>query len=243
MNDVEHRTLTADLVLREEAESDDFQFQGMVTTYGNSYRVMDYDEIIAVGAFDEYLDDRDNNVFLLVSHGGLPLASRNADTMTVTSTKEGVEIKARLSKDDPEAHSVAAKVKRGDVASMSVGMRINEDEWNEDGTERTIKRAELFEASITAFPANPATSAEVRSQRGVMLDTREEDEVSEAEETSEAEASVTREEFDALVERVEIAEGNLRELKHREVVLQNSRRRQLIDDMIASNAVLETAEE
>lgn len=228
----ERRMLSADVELREDSEgSGDFTFSGMVTTYGEPYKVSDYRETIAPDAFKDYLENRDNNVMLLVSHGGLPLASRQGKTMEATSTKDGVEIKASLSKDDPEARSIASKVKRGDVTGMSVGMIIRDEDWNDDGSERTITRADLFEASITAMPANPATSAEVREKRGVVLEERCEVRSDENDRIEKLEA------------RVDELEGTLTQLRHEKVVLDNARRRQVIDELSASYAVLEAVRE
>jgi hypothetical protein len=51
-------------------------------------------------------------------------------------------------------------IKRGDVDSMSFGFTVARggDEWNSEGTVRTLNRVSLHEVSIVAFPAYTATA-------------------------------------------------------------------------------------
>lgn len=151
----------------DDGDGDGFRFGGTVVATDKWYEVGNFRERVNADAFDEHLR-ADPDVYLLVGHGGLPLARTAAKTMTVSREKDGIRVDARLNRDDPEAQAVKAKVGRGDVTGMSVGMRIKADSWErgKDGMEeRTIHRAEIIEASITPFPANPYTAAEVRSLR------------------------------------------------------------------------------
>ena len=54
-------------------------------------------------------------------------------------------------------------VKRGDISGMSFGFIATVDEWNEESTptQRTVKKAELFEITVTSIPAYPDSSLEL----------------------------------------------------------------------------------
>lgn len=231
MIDLEHRTLAAEVEVREAAETaDSYEFRGLVTATDTWYEVGDFREQIEAGAFDAHLRS-DPNIYLLVSHRGLPLATTGAETMEVSTSERGVEIAARLDKGDPEAQSIAAKVRRGDVTGMSVGMRIVEDAWREvEGgkPERTITRADLLEASITPWPANPQTAAEIRAKRGTMADT----------DTNITATERSDDRLDALEQRVTELEGNLTAQRRERDEVDNARRQQWIADAWAAEAAL-----
>ena len=54
-------------------------------------------------------------------------------------------------------------MKRGDISGMSFGFIATVDEWNEETTptQRTVKKAELFEITVTSIPAYPDSSLEL----------------------------------------------------------------------------------
>jgi hypothetical protein len=60
-------------------------------------------------------------------------------------------------------------IKRGDVTGFSFGFSIpgrGGDEWNAEGTERTLKSVRLHEVSLTPFPAYQGTNG-TASVRGL----------------------------------------------------------------------------
>lgn len=227
MNELEMRTLDAAVELRSvEEDSDMVEFRGVVTATDQWYQVTDFREMVVGGAFDAWLAG-DPQIYLLVQHGGLPLATTAAQTMTVEQTERGVEVAAQLDRRDPDVQSIATKVKRGDVAGMSVGMVIQEDEWRNNDRDRVIKRAKLIEASITPNPANTATSAEVRARRSYMPDT----DTTTDEQPLEARVA-------ALEAQVESLTGLLETVTRQQAMVDNANTRRLIDDAWATEAAL-----
>jgi phage head maturation protease len=64
---------------------------------------------------------------------------------------------------NPDVQRVRSAVGRGDLDQMSIGMRVKDQEWNDDYTEREIREIELFDVSVVTFPASPTTTASLRS--------------------------------------------------------------------------------
>ena len=54
-------------------------------------------------------------------------------------------------------------VSRGDITGMSFGFIASQEEWNFDvePCQRTVKKAELFEVTVTSIPAYPESSVEI----------------------------------------------------------------------------------
>lgn len=254
MNDIELRHFTGALTCRAKDDGDNYAFTGRATTYGTWYepygKGANLREMIAEGAFDEWLAG-DPNIHLLVNHGGLPLATTTADTLTIEAAGEGVDVRARLDKGDPDVLRVARKIARGDVDGMSVGMRVLQHDYREgdDGEpdQRIIERAELHEVTITHMPANPATTAEVRSRlERQMTDEAKATEATAADadakateltdDTGAIEVPVTREAFDALVERVSALEGNLDDERQARLLVEHRASSDKLRDAIAKAA-------
>jgi len=71
----------------------------------------------------------------------------------------GLRVDAHLA-NTSTGRDVAELLKRGDLDAMSFGFSVPSggDNWNEDGTERTLNSVRLFEVSVVAMPAYPETS-------------------------------------------------------------------------------------
>lgn len=135
--------------------------------YGGFFR-----ERIERGAFADTL--RTNDVKLMIGHAydGLPLASKDTGTMDVIETKEGLEFEARIDESDPEAASLATKIRAGLADSMSIGFiegktEIVTGKKKDDGSReldlRIIKEVEnLREISVVTWPAYESSSVEAR---------------------------------------------------------------------------------
>jgi HK97 family phage prohead protease len=125
-----------------------------------------FTEQIAPGAFTRSLKSR-NDIKLLWNHDtGAVMGSTRAGTLTLSEDERGLKVEANLPN---TTHGRDAKelIKRGDVSGFSFGFTIpgrGGDEWNGEGTERTLKSVRLHEVSLVAFPAYPATNgtAQVR---------------------------------------------------------------------------------
>ncbi len=146
-------------------DTDGLTFEGVASSVDNPYTVHDmfgeFEETIERGAFDKTLAERDD-VRLLVNHDGIPLARTKSKTLTL-STNPHLRAVATLDADNPTVREVRSAMRRGDLDQMSIGFRVTRQEWNGDYTERTIREVKLFDVSVVTYPANPATSASLRS--------------------------------------------------------------------------------
>jgi HK97 family phage prohead protease len=121
-------------------------------------------EQIAPGAFAKTL--REQNVPLLVEHADLPLATTRAGTLLLAEDEHGLRYESALEMSDPDVQRLVPKMRRGDLNKSSFGFFPVRESWN-DKTKprtRTIHEARLFDVSIVARPAYPATEAKVRKQ-------------------------------------------------------------------------------
>lgn len=163
----------APITLRMDAPLDGpLEFSGYASTVEQPYQVNDflgsYSETIARGAFDKTLAEGDD-VRLLINHDGLPLARYTGrgldggDTMSLSTDSTGLRVDALLDRNDPDVQRIEPKMRRNDLTQMSFGFQVTRQEWSKDYSERTIKELKLFDVSVVTYPANPSTSAQVRS--------------------------------------------------------------------------------
>lgn len=121
-------------------------------------------EVIKRGAFSRSLD-RGDDVFLLVNHDTdqLPLARRDAGTLTVIEDEIGLRMEADLDPMNPRAAELASALERGDVDKMSFAFRVGENgsAKNDEGV-RELRNLDLFEVSVVTWPAYSATTVGLR---------------------------------------------------------------------------------
>ena len=118
-------------------------------------------------------DITDHDVRALFDHDtGKVLGRTKSGTMTLTKDKKGLFGSVVINEDDPEALSVYAKVKRGDVSQASFGFYINDEdsEKRDNGWHSTLTDVELFEVSIVAFPAYPTTEIDARHRDNMRVE-------------------------------------------------------------------------
>lgn len=145
---------------------DSLTFQGYASTFGNGYDMGWYTEVVNPGAFTKTLSENPD-VRFLVNHDGLPLARTKSGTLTLTQDSVGLFASASLDPSDPDVASLVPKINRGDVDSMSFGFQVIRQEWSPDYEQRNLIEVALADGdvSVVTFPANPATSASLRSLR------------------------------------------------------------------------------
>lgn len=145
-------------------------FEGVASAVDFPYNVRDafgeFTEVIVDGAFKKTLKEKDD-VRLLVNHEGVPLARTKSKTLTLAADPH-LRSAARLDPSNPTVQEIRSAMSRGDLDQMSIGFRVTRQEWNEDYTERTIREVQLFDVSVVTYPANPATTAALRSIDDVM---------------------------------------------------------------------------
>ncbi|WP_407894668.1 HK97 family phage prohead protease [Lacticaseibacillus sp. N501-2] len=125
-----------------------------------------YFEQIAPESIDDSINSQD--IRALFDHDTAKVLGRTTNnTLELRKDEQGVYGKVLVNEDDPEALSIYAKVKRGDVSSASFGFYIDDDEMNQpgDGTYHdTIRSLTLLEVSVVTFPAYPTTEIDARKR-------------------------------------------------------------------------------
>lgn len=158
----------ADVEIR--ATDDGVTFDGVASTVDTPYTVRDmfgeFTETITKGSFNRTLRQRDD-VRLLVNHSGVPLARTKSKTLRLSADPD-LRALATFDAANPTVQEVRSALGRGDIDQMSIGMRVKDDEWNDDYTERVIREVQLFDVSIVTFPANPTTTASLRTIDDVL---------------------------------------------------------------------------
>lgn len=156
-------TVTAEL---RAGDGDATTLDGYASVTGSAYSVRDflgeYDETIEKGAFAKTLSER-SDVRLLLNHDGLPLARTSSGTMTLSEDDRGLHVSAQLDRRSNLTNDVAVAMERGDLTEMSFAFSATRQEWNQDYTQRTIREVKLYDVSVVTYPANPATTAKLRS--------------------------------------------------------------------------------
>lgn len=183
----ETRQLAAAPEIRAE-EDGTVTFDGVASVVEKPYVVRDvfgdFTETFAKGAFAKTIRESrraaEQNVALLVNHDGVPLAATRSGTLSL-SAEPDLRAVAELDPASPLVQTVRSAMDRGDMDRMSIGFQAVRQEWNADYTERRIKEAKLFDVSVVTFPANPLTSASLRSLddavRALVADDLDPDEV------------------------------------------------------------------
>lgn len=162
----EDRSYTvADLECRS-GEDGSVSFEGIASSVDSAYTVRDtygeFSETITRGAFNRTIKQKDD-VRLLVNHEGVPLARTKSKTLSLTADPHLRALAPSLDPSNPTVQEIRSALDRGDIDQMSIGFRVKDQSWSEDYTERTIREVELLDVSIVTYPANPATSASLRS--------------------------------------------------------------------------------
>lgn len=150
---------------RADTEGDVVKFHGVASTVDTPYTVRDmfgeYQETMVGPVFRKTLKEKPD-VRLLLNHDGAPLARTKSKTLTLTATPD-LTVDAELDARSPLVQTVRSAMERGDLDQMSFAFRATRQEWNQDYTERWIREVELLDVSIVTYPANPTTSASLRS--------------------------------------------------------------------------------
>ena len=165
LSKLETREFEIALELRE--EGDEMTLTGYAALFNSrSENLGGFTEVIAPGAFSRSLKSR-NDIKLLWNHDtSAVMGSTRAGTLKLEEDARGLKVTASLP-NTTHGRDARELVKRGDVTGFSFGFTIpgrGGDEWNAEGTERTLKSVRLHEVSLTPFPAYTATNgtAQVR---------------------------------------------------------------------------------
>jgi HK97 family phage prohead protease len=151
--------------LRLDGDEANPELLGYALVYDEPYRVggeRGFTETIAAGAASKAA--RESDVRLLVNHEGIPLARTRSKTLELRSDDAGLYVRSVLDGRSPLVQSVVSAMERGDLDEMSHAFQVVGDRqtWSDDYSQRTIHELRLFDVSVVAFPANPATVAKLR---------------------------------------------------------------------------------
>jgi uncharacterized protein len=162
-----HIQFTTELQTRATDNENEAIIEGYFVVYNSETELWEgaFEEV-APNAFKDSLENKD--IFCLDNHDTRAvLGSTGSKTLELKSDEKGLWGKVLLDLEDPIAKSAYRKIQTGKVKGCSFGFYpIREETINkEDGSIKwRILEAELFEVSITAFPAYPQTDINARKK-------------------------------------------------------------------------------
>ncbi|MBM2715476.1 HK97 family phage prohead protease [Mesorhizobium caraganae] len=132
---------------------------GDITTIGQSFR-----ERISPGAFTESL--KRNDIVALIGHDtGRVLGRTSSGTLTLREDRIGLWFSLDVDTSTPSGQEALGTVSRQDVKGCSFAGLFLAEEWQDGGDRlplRTVTEIDLYEITLTAFPAYETTDASVR---------------------------------------------------------------------------------
>lgn len=162
----EYRTAQfSNLEARAGRNSDEILITGEPIIYHTQYEVHD-----AAGVFLEEIrygsmrgcDTRECKFLINHNSDGIALASVAAGTLTLTDTPKALTCSMRLDARSQLANDVSSAIARSDMNAMSIGMKVSQDQWSSDYSERSISGlSKLLDVSVVNWAASPTTSISV----------------------------------------------------------------------------------
>ena len=163
--------ITMDAEIRAmETDDGSLKVSGYAATFNREATGLNFREVIAPGAFARSIAS-DQPVFLLVNHDtdGIPLASTQSGTMTLTEDNIGLRMDASLDPANPKAQEFYSALKRGDMNKMSFSFTVAPGGDTRSEGLRTLTDLDLFEVSGVTWPAYDSTSITARSAQDESL--------------------------------------------------------------------------
>lgn len=131
-----------------------------ITTIGNSFR-----ERISPGAFTDSL--KRNDIVALIGHDtGRVLGRTSSGTLTLKQDRVGLWFTLDVDASTPSGQEVLGTVRRRDVKGCSFAGQFLAEEWEDGGSRlplRTVTEIDVYEITLTAFPAYETTDASLRA--------------------------------------------------------------------------------
>ena len=162
----ELRLAVSAVELRAGTSSSSVTVDGYACTTETPYEMEDwygpYTEVVRSGAFTKTLSEQ-ADVRLLVNHDGLPLARTKSGTLTLEEDDKGLRFTAELDASSSMVQDLRSAMNRGDLDQCSFAFRVTRQQWSPDFDQRDILEVELYDVSLVTYPANPTTSAQLRS--------------------------------------------------------------------------------
>jgi HK97 family phage prohead protease len=141
-----------------------------ITGYAAVFNVRSVDfggwsEMIAPTAFTRTLQDQPDVLALYNHSSGKVLGRTKSGTLKLEIDNVGLKFTCQLP-DTTVANDMVVSIERGDIEGCSFGFVTESDVWTSDDNGmaiRTLLDVTLYEVTITAEPAYPATSVSLRS--------------------------------------------------------------------------------
>lgn len=149
---------------------------GLAVPYGKAFRVNHVlDEELVPGVFGDSVKNTKIGLHTQHNHRAGPFARTGSGTLELDDRPDGLYFRAKLDTRDPAVQSLAIQLERKDIDGISPGFY-----WKKSDTvlsrrsdrriHRLIKKAGLFEISLTHKPTYTDTYAELRSEDLAGLD-------------------------------------------------------------------------
>ena len=152
------------------AGDDSLVVEGYASNFDVEYDLGYFKESVARGAFDEVMQD---DVRFLLNHTGAPLARTTNGTLELSIDETGLKYRAALA-DTQDGRDLYKLIKRGDITQSSFAFTIDNDEWSEDRSTRTItKIGRLLDTSAVTYPASPSTTVAARNMAAAAQEAEE----------------------------------------------------------------------
>lgn len=148
------------------ALSDDGEFEGYGSTFGNVDRGMDR---VLPGAFRATLKERPlNSIKLLRDHDTRKLAGQ---WLELAEDDRGLKVRGRLfMKEGRDGTDLGREtytlLKAGALDALSIGYRTVKAKWDEDTSVRDLIELDLWEVSVVTFPMNELASVDAVKRDG-----------------------------------------------------------------------------
>jgi HK97 family phage prohead protease/HK97 family phage major capsid protein len=152
------------------AGDDSLVVEGYASNFDVEYDLGYFKESVARGAFDSVMQD---DVRFLLNHTGAPLARTTNGTLELSIDETGLKYRAALA-DTQDGRDLYKLIKRGDITQSSFAFTIDNDEWSEDRSTRTItKIGRLLDTSAVTYPASPSTTVAARNMAAAAQEVEE----------------------------------------------------------------------
>lgn len=164
MEPIERRA-TGPVELRAAADDQPARLVGYAAVFNSlSEDLGGFREIIMPGAFDRALGEG-HDVRALVNHNPDKMLGRTSSkTARLAVDERGLLVEVDVP-DTQDGRDTLTLVQRGDLSQMSFAFRTLADQWRtEDGEPiRELLDVQLFDVSVVAYPAYPATEVSARA--------------------------------------------------------------------------------
>ena len=127
-------------------------------------------EVVKRSAFNRTLEQRDN-ARLLVNHGGVPIASVKAGTMSLAVDHRGLKVDApSLDPLNPTVQELVSAMRRGDIDQMSFAFTATDDP-TVSGV-RELREVRLYDVSVVTYPWYEDTTVGLTRSAGELVEAR-----------------------------------------------------------------------